>query len=104
MSKIEIDEHISEASISQRKDSIWTILGTITGIISLIVGVFAWLVLYHNQWLGLLLASISIVLSFVGFKGRWRNFAVGGLVVSGTLLIVVGIMYAAFYYIFNSVL
>lgn len=101
MSKIELDDQISYTP-PKKNDSIWKILGTITGIISLVVGVFAWLVLYTNQWLGISLALLSIVLAFVGFKGRWRNFAVGGFVVSLTLLIVVGIMYAVFYYIFNS--
>ena len=94
MSKIELDEN--------PKPSIWKMLGTIIGILSLIVGIFAWLVLYSNQILSLSLASLSIILSIFGLKGRYRNFAIGVLVVSGTLLIVIGIMYAVFFYIFNS--
>lgn len=77
--------------------------GTIFGIIGVVLGVLAWLVLYSNQWLGLSLASLGFVVSFFGLKGRVRGIALGGLVICGTLLLVVGIMYAAFYYIFESI-
>lgn len=77
--------------------------GSVFGVIGMVLGVMAWLVLYHSQWLGLSLASLGFVVSFFGFRGRIRSFSVGGLVICGTLLLVVGIMYAAFYYIFESI-
>lgn len=102
MSEIELDEKIN-ISDSPKKESVWKMLGTIVGIISLLLGIFAWLTLYHNEVLGITLAAIGVVTSFVGFKGRFRNFAVGGLVVSGTLLITVGIVYAIIDYVFSTI-
>ena len=102
MSKIELDEK-NDIKSTSKNESVRKLLGTIIGIISLLVGIFAWLTLYHNDTLGISLAIIGIILSFMGFKGRYRNFAIGGLVVSGTLLLTVGIVYAIIEYVFSTI-
>lgn len=96
--KVKVPEVTVSAEVPKRKAK-----GSVFGLIGMALGVLAWLVLYHSQWLGLSLASLGFVISLFGFRGRIRSFSVGGLVICGTLLLVVGMMYAAICYIFESI-
>lgn len=75
----------------------------ILGILGFIVGVIAWFILYRYQWGGIIFALIGIILSIIGLNGKLKNIAIFGLIISSTLLIVVGIMWIAFFYIFQSI-
>lgn len=77
--------------------------GNVMGLVGLIIGIIAWVILYKYQWGGISLATISIILSVIGLKGRFHNMAIGGILLSSVLLIVVGIMWAVFYYLFQSI-
>ncbi len=77
--------------------------GNILGLVGLIISIIAWGILYKYQWGGISLAAISIILSAIGLKGRFHNMAIGGILLSSVLLIVVGIMWAVFYYLFQSI-
>jgi hypothetical protein len=52
---------------------------------------------------GLAIAVIGAVLSIIGLRGRFRNMAIAGVITSSILLIVVGIITAVFYYVFNMI-
>ncbi|MBQ2839059.1 MAG: hypothetical protein IJE73_05410 [Muribaculaceae bacterium] len=77
--------------------------GNILGLIGLIVGIIAWVTLYRYEWCGISFASLGIILSLIGLRGRFKNLAIGGLIVSSTLLIVVGIIYLVIYFLFKSI-
>ena len=77
--------------------------GNIFGLIGLITSIIAWVILYKYQWGGISLAAVSIILSSIGLKGRFHNMAIGGILLSSVLLIIVGIMWAVFYYLFQSI-
>ena len=77
--------------------------GNILGLVGLILGIVAWGILYKYQWGGISLAVISIILSVIGVKGRFHNMAIGGILISSILLIVVSIMWIVFYYLFQSI-
>ncbi len=77
--------------------------GNILGLVGLIISIIAWIILYKYQWGGISLATISILLSTFGLKGRFHNMAIVGILLSSVLLIVVGIMWAVFYYLFQSI-
>lgn len=85
--------------IESKKPARWSVLG----MMGLVLGVLAWVVLYQNQWCGISVALVGAVVSFFGVKGRFRNLAICGIVVNVTLLLVVGIMCAVFYYVFESI-
>ena len=94
-----MSESTNNPTTSPQKDS----KGNIFGIIGLIVGVIAWLTLYRYEWGGLGCAIAGLILSIIGTKGRFKNMAVGGTILSGILLIVVGIVHLAIYFLFQSV-
>lgn len=73
------------------------------GLVGLVIGVIAWIILYKFQWGGIALAIIGIMTSIIGLKGKFRNLAIAGIITSSTLLIVVAIMWAVFYYLFQSI-
>ncbi len=77
--------------------------GNILGLVGLIISIIAWIILYKYQWGGISFATISILLSAFGLKGRFHNMAIVGILLSSVLLIVVGIMWAVFYYLFQSI-
>ncbi|MBR5331740.1 MAG: hypothetical protein IKV32_00365 [Muribaculaceae bacterium] len=88
---------------NENKESKATPKGNILGILGLIIGILAWVVLYRMQLGGTCLAVVGIVLSIIGLRGRFHNMSMFGLLLSGILLLVVGIMRVAFYYVFNSI-
>ena len=75
----------------------------IMGIIGIIAGIMAWIILSRFQICGITLAFVGLILSIIGLKGRFRNIAMGGIITSGVLLLVVGIMWAIFFYLFQSI-
>lgn len=75
----------------------------IFGVIGVIIGLIAWGILYKNQWVGLGSAVLGIITSILGLRGRFRNWAILGIISSCTLLVVVGIMWLVFYYLFQSI-
>lgn len=77
--------------------------GNIMGLIGLIIGIIAWVILYKYQWGGISFAAISIILSAIGLKGRFHKMAIAGILLSSILLIVVGVMWIVFYYLFQSI-
>lgn len=77
--------------------------GNILGLVGLIISIIAWVILYKYQWGGISFAIISIILSSIGLKGRFHNLAIGGILLSSILLIVMGIMWIVFYYLFQSI-
>ncbi len=95
----EMDNSPQKMAIESGKSAKWTVLG----LMGLALGVLAWVVLYRNQWCGISVALVGAVVSFFGVKGRFRNLAICGIVVNVTLLLVVGIMCAVFYYVFESI-
>lgn len=95
----EMDNSPQKMAIESGKSAKWTVLG----LMGLALGVLAWVVLYRNQWCGISVALVGAVTSFFGVKGRFRNLAICGIVVNVTLLLVVGIMCAVFYYVFESI-
>lgn len=77
--------------------------GNVWGLVGFLVSIVAWVVLYHIEIVGLAIAVIGAVLSIIGLRGRFRNMAIAGVITSSILLIVVGIITAVFYYVFNMI-
>ena len=77
--------------------------GNVLGVVGMIIAIIAWFTLYHYEWGGLACATIGLLLSIIGVKGRFKNMAIGGIVLSSTLLIVVGIVYLVIYFLFQSI-
>lgn len=88
----------NKPSISHKKNTMGVL-----GILGVIVGVIAWFILYRHQWGGIIFALIGIILSIIGLNSKLKNIAIFGLIISSTLLIVAGIMWIAFFYIFQSI-
>jgi hypothetical protein len=88
---------------NENKEPIAKPKGNIMGILGLVIGILAWIVLYRVQLGGICLAVVGLVLSIIGLRGRFHNMAMCGLLLSGVLLLVVGIMSVVFYYVFNSI-
>lgn len=86
-----------------QKNSSNTSQKNIFGVIGVIIGLIAWGILYKNQWIGLGFAFLGIITSIIGLRGRFRNWAIFGIISSCTLLIVVGVMWIVFYYLFQSI-
>ncbi len=73
------------------------------GLCGLLLGIIAWILLPFSKTGCVACAVVGIILSCFGLRGRFRNFAIGGTIVSAVLLLDLAIMGATLFYIIKSI-